>query len=112
MKNNKPDIPKEIKENMEVLQVIIYNENDKIGILVMAQDYFEGSPNPLLRIYMMHKVEDEYVIQTELEAFQFSDYELAKDFNDRLPNMTALEILLVMNGQGGTGFTEVSKIIQ
>lgn len=60
----------------------------------------------------MYKVEDEYVIQTELEAFQFVDYELAKDFNERLPNMAALEILLFMNGQGVTGFTEVSRIMQ
>ena len=36
--------------------------------------------------------------QTGLEAFQFSDYAMAKKFNDRLPNMTALEILMIMNG--------------
>ena len=78
----------------------------------MAKDFFEGFPNPLLRIYMVQKFEAEYVIQTELEAFQLSEYELAKHFNDRLPNMTALENLMVMSGEGVTGFTEVRRIIQ
>ena len=66
----------------------------------------------MIRIYLLHKVEDEYAIQSELEAFQFPDYAMAKSFNDWLPNMTALEILLIMNGYEVIDSTEVNGIIQ
>lgn len=81
-------------ESMELLQFIESPVFEGLGILIMGENMI-GMPN--VRFYELEKIEDVYEVKQELQAFTFLSSTEAMAFLDHLPDMTALELLLMMN---------------
>ncbi len=95
-------IPEELTESMQVITTIISPSKEDMGILIMGENMDPGihkeGPS-VIRIYLLGKVEEEYHVETELEAFAFDDIDFATEFLNHLPGMSALELLIMMNSQ-------------
>jgi hypothetical protein len=64
----------------------------------MLEDVKPQLKENIVRIYLTQKnSENQFHITAELEAFQFSSYQTAKAFVNKLPEVTALEMLLLIN---------------
>lgn len=90
-------LPKEL-EDLEVLATLYSPEKPNIGVLVTGEDYYEKSTQPVIRVYLIGVNEEQWFIQEELEAFSFWSFKSAKKFVDDLPSMSAIDLLLLMNG--------------
>jgi hypothetical protein len=112
LRNNNVEIV--IPENfndMKVMQTIISPVYRHMGILIMGEDMHRGSASPIIRIYQLDKVDNKYLIQNELQAFNFLNYASAKSFLQELPKMSALELLITMNNQKATDSRDVGAIL-
>lgn len=99
------EIPDELLENMEIESVIISPVYQNVGIVILAGDDQETNGR-LVRIYSMVKQDDEttYSLVQELQAFLFPERPFAKEFIERLPQMSAIELMFAMNGMNETQF--------
>lgn len=93
----KIELPEEL-EGMEILATLLSPDKPEIGVLVLGEDYQEKSNQPVIRVYLINMYEEEWVIQDELQAFAFWSFESAKRFVDDLPSMSAIDLMLLMNG--------------
>lgn len=93
-------LPKEA-EDLDVLATLFSPAQKHIGILITGEDYLKEAINPIIRVYLMGLELEEWYIQDELQAFAFYGFKSAKNFVDDLPNMSALDLLLLMNGHAG-----------
>ena len=91
-------LPDEL-EGMDVLDTYMNSEASDVGILVMGQNMNPVSDNPVIRIYLLLKEYDAVYVHQELEAFTFESYGSAIAFLQKLPKMTALELLIMMKAQ-------------
>ncbi|GKW45868.1 hypothetical protein [Planococcus sp. NCCP-2050] len=88
----------EIFENINILATLQSPSDPYLGILITGEEYFLDSKQPIIKVYLINKSNSEWRIQKELETFVFSSYASAKKFVMDLPEMSALDLLLVMNG--------------
>lgn len=92
-------LPEELKEFVFINTISTPGLND-FEILIMGQDLEPlGGQLPTIRLYLIKKHDSEYHFEDEIEAFSFLDTATAMNFAINLPQMTALELLLMMNGQ-------------
>lgn len=113
MRNNNVEIV--IPENLndlKVLQTVISPVYEHMGILILGEDMHRGSTSPIIRIYLLEKVDNKYLIQHEIRAFNFLNYATANSFQQELPKMSALELLIAMNNQKATDSRDVGPIVQ
>lgn len=102
MKNNDVDVilPEHlIQENVQLIDTLFSPSKTDIAILILGENYEEDSFGPIVRIYLMEQIKEEWCIQEELQAFQFHNYERAVNFVGDLPNLSALDLMLLMNGR-------------
>lgn len=99
------EIPNELLENMEIEAVIISPIYRNVGIVILAKDDNETNSR-LVRIYSIVKQDDEttYRPVQELQAFLFPEKPFAKEFIERLPQMSAIELMFAMNGLNESQF--------
>ncbi|WP_342538296.1 hypothetical protein MKY15_19515 [Sporosarcina sp. FSL K6-1540] len=100
IKDNEIVIPEELKANMIILSTVMSPTKEDIGILIMGENmepkqYTNGLS--VIRLYLLNQRNFKYYIEMELEAFAFNDLESAYEFLTNLPNMSALELILMMN---------------
>ncbi|MGN7300699.1 hypothetical protein [Ferdinandcohnia sp. SAFN-114] len=95
----KINIPNELLEEMEIQGTIISPVFPEMGILVLSDGMFQFSKEIVIRIYRLELEADtqSYKIYYELVALSFSSYSDAKDFVDHLPNMSGIEMLILLN---------------
>lgn len=88
--------PDEIMENRNLETVIFSPVSTEIGIAALSES---SHSTHILRLYqlMYEEYENTYKPVQELEAFSFLRYEELTDFLKKLPEMSALEMLLVLN---------------
>ena len=103
------ELPEEF-EGMELLQTLISPVKSDMGIMVLGENYSDGAERPTVRIYLISIEEDEWDLEGELQAFTFPNFGSAKRFVEDLPSMSAIDLLLLLNGHQGT-YTN-KKIIQ
>lgn len=89
--------------NMHFLTTLISQEKSDTGILLLGENtdrenYMEGSMSAV-RIYLLKKCGTKFHVQVELEALAFEDIEFAYEFLEGLPNMSALDFLVMMHVQ-------------
>ena len=99
IKDNELVIPEGLAD-MQILTRFSSQEKSDTGILVLGENtdranYIEGSMSAV-RIYLMIKSGTKYHVEGELEAFTFYDLESAYEFLEGLPNMSALDLLVMM----------------
>jgi len=100
IKDNDIVIPEELKVNMIILSTVVSPTKQGIGILIMGENMEpkqHSSGLPVIRLYLLNKRNFKYHIEMELEAFAFHDLKSGYEFLDNLPNMSALELILMMN---------------
>ena len=64
----------------------------------MLHDMTQSNEGYIVRTYMLKQVKEGLLIDAELEAFAFPVRETAITFTKRLPNLTAIEMLMLQNG--------------
>lgn len=93
-------IPKELKEEMRILGTVLSPVKEGKGILIMGEnmepDNYKGGLS-VIRLYLLNGVNSEYQIEREVAAFAFYTFESAYEFLVKLPEMSALELLITMN---------------
>lgn len=87
------NIPVEL-ESMELIQLIESPVVKNLGILIMGEN-INGIPN--IRFYELENIEDVFEVKKELQSFTFHSWADAMIFVDHLPEMSALELLLMMS---------------
>lgn len=89
--------PDELLEGMSIEAFMVSPGNREIGVAILSG---EDAGMHVLRLYHMVKDEDENFHPThELEAFSFRSKKSLKKFMKQLPNLSALELLIIMNPQ-------------
>jgi len=91
-------MPEEFGDEMEILTTVFTPENE-IGLVIAGENMYQTSENPVIRIFMLENVDLGWALNEELQAFAFLNYDEAQSFLVNLPNMSALELLIIMNGQ-------------
>ena len=98
-------MPKNFEDEMEVITTI-FNPTNDIGLAIAGENLHPTSENPIIRIFMLENVDQGWAFKEELQAFTFLNYEYAQAFLENLPQMSALEMLIILNGQKDVGETE------
>lgn len=80
-------------ESMELIQLIESPVVKDLGILIMGEN-MHVTPN--IRFYQLEKIKDLFEVKKELQTFTFHSSAEAMIFLEHLPNMSALELLLMM----------------
>lgn len=97
----KLEIPQGFEE-LKLLGTLLSPTAADTGIIIMGEDYEKDSTEPTIWLYLVRLVGEEWHIQDELEAFTFTNYESAERFVADLPGMSAIDLLLLMNGHQAT----------
>ena len=95
------ELPEEF-EGMELLQTLISPAKSDVGIMVLGENYLAGTARPTVRIYLISIQEDEWDFERELQAITFPNFGSAKRFVEELPSMSAIDMLLLLNGHQAT----------
>ncbi|WP_033543914.1 hypothetical protein [Planococcus sp. CAU13] len=103
------ELPKEF-EGMELLQTLISPVKPDMAIMVFGENYSNRTEQPTVRIYLISIEEDKWDFEGELQAFVFLNFESAQRFVDDLPDMSAIDLLLLLNGHRASYFNK--KIMQ
>ncbi|NMH72767.1 hypothetical protein HF078_06760 [Bacillus sp. RO2] len=95
----KVEVPKEMLKGMQIEGTAISPSHPGVGVLILSKGFNQFSKEIVIRLYRIQKDTntESYYIVLELEAFMFKKYKEAKDFFEKLPNMTGLEMLLLLN---------------
>jgi len=91
-------IPEGFEDDMEIITTI-FSSTKEVGLVIAGEDMYPTSEHPILRIYLLENVDLGWTLQEELHAFAFWNYNDAQSFLENLPTMSALDLLIVMNGQ-------------
>lgn len=94
----KLDLPNGFEEEFTIIATLLSPIQSHIGILIVGEDYHELSKQPIIRIYLLALEATDWSIEDELYAFAFGDYASANRFVDELPNLSAIDFLLLING--------------
>lgn len=94
---NKMKLPKEL-DGMVLIETLISPMQPNTGVIIAGENYKETSSQPIVRVYLITWEDEGWVIETELQAFTFSDLESAKKFVSDLPDLSAIDILIRMSG--------------
>lgn len=89
---------KGITENLCILATFLSPHQPDLGILITAEEYFLNPSQLSIKIHLIVRSNSEWHIQKELETLVFSNYSSAKKFVNDLPEMSALDLLLILNG--------------
>lgn len=92
-------IPESLK-GFQILSTVKNANHENLGILIMGKNtdkekYIEDIFSEI-RIYLLGKSDSKYHVENELVAFAFHDLKSAYEFVVKLPNMSALDILIMM----------------
>lgn len=94
---NLMELPEEM-DGMVLIDVLISPMQPNTGVIIVGENYEETSSQPIVRIYLVTMEDEDWVIEVELQAFAFSDIDSANKFVSDLPSLSAIDILIRMNG--------------
>ena len=90
-------------DNMEVYEICISKNEQDPAVLIMIQNTYPEIISHVVRLYSLVRKPKEFIISDEIEAFGFMDRESAVKFANRLPQMSAFEILMIMGHNTDAG---------
>lgn len=90
-------LPSELVESVDSINVLISPVNKEVGVVITLNN--DKSKNKaFVTIYSIFlQTNEKYSIKDKLQTFQFKDQLFASKFYQHLPDMSALELILVMN---------------
>jgi len=88
--------PNELLEKMTIETTIFSPDNKRIGVAILSE---EINMNHIVRIYQLVLSSDneEYNFIQEMAAFSYKQRREVDDFLERLPNMSAIEMLMMLH---------------
>ena len=87
-------------DGLNTLNTIISPNSDNTAILVAGENLdYTKSCCPTVRLYLMQLVEGKYEVTKELEAFPFRSTDEAIVFSTKLPNLNAIDLVMLLNRQ-------------
>lgn len=89
-----------VLDDLHILETIISPATNDTGIIV-ASENFDASKRccPTVRLYMIHLVNNQYELTKELDAFQFQSVKEARQFASKLPNLNAMDFIMMINNE-------------
>jgi hypothetical protein len=89
--------PNEVIKGKQIKNLIVSPLDNRIAVAALSGNL---KNKHLLRLYQLIRGEDQQYYPThEIGAFTFHSTKELKDFLNRLPEMSAIEILMLMNPQ-------------
>lgn len=87
-----------VADELHMLKTIVSPNAEEIGIL-MAGENLDATKRcrPTVRLYLMKLVNDRYEVTKELDAFQFKTTDEATKFSSKLPEINAIDLVLMLN---------------
>lgn len=100
----KVSLPNELTKEMTIHTTFISPTKPEVGVLVLTKGLHQLSKEIVVRLYRLQKksLDESYYIINELEALMFTSFKAARAFLNNLPNMTGLEMLLLLNPMSKT----------
>ena len=87
-----------VQDELQIVETIISKTSGTSGILIAGENFDASKPcNPTVRLYTIRLIEEKYELTKELESFQFKTVEKAKLFCSKLPELNAIDLIMVMN---------------
>ena len=88
--------PNELLERMTIEDTIFTLENESIGVAILSE---RNNMDYIVRIYqlVLSSNKEEYNFIQEMAAFNFRHRHEVDEFLKRLPNMSALEMLMMLH---------------
>jgi len=105
-------IPEDLLEEMRVHDIFVCPGMGGASVLTMIQDLSADALGHVLRVYLLKEENHELIVDFELEAFKCPSHHAAVLFANRLPHLTALELLMIQNGYDFELRTEDPLILQ
>lgn len=87
-----------LDENTQIENVFYASNSNEVAILATSEVVYLGNVLRLYRLQLNHESEM-YDPLNELAAFSFLSQQELIDFLEKIPNMTAFEILMIMENQ-------------
>lgn len=94
--NLRISLPDDLTENSIVEVTMISPKNEQEGIVALSEDIGEVINLRLFHLFLSADDEVYYPVQ-ELAAFCFKERKYLEDFLSELPNMSALDMLILLN---------------
>lgn len=79
-------------EKMEIHELLIGKDGE--ANLIVIQDISPGDISHVVRLYSLKIENNEHIVNDQIEGFAFPNYEKALEFADRLPEMSAIDLLM------------------
>ena len=87
-------------DELSTLKVVISPNTKDVGILLAGENLdLTKSCCPTVRLYLVNLINDKYELTRELDAFTFNSKEEAIEFSKSLPELTAMDLVMMMNKQ-------------
>ncbi|MHA6261262.1 hypothetical protein ACXYMX_15455 [Sporosarcina sp. CAU 1771] len=96
--NDNVVLPDSLQKDMLIHEIFICPDMIDARVLVMIHKMKENLVSHVVRVYMMKRENNQFIVDVELEAFAFSTHKDAIAFADRLSGLTAFELLMIQNG--------------
>jgi len=91
-------LPEGLVGEYKIHDVLNHPSISDAKVLTLIHDMSADGVGHVVRVYMSRKENDGLIFDFELEAFAFPSHDSAVAFANRLPSLTALELLMVQNG--------------
>lgn len=87
-----------VADELHMLKTIVSPNTEEVGIL-MAGENLDATKccSPTVRLYLMKLVDNQYEVIKELDAFQFNTTDEAAKFSSKLPEINAIDLVLMLN---------------
>ena len=87
-----------VQDELHIIETIVGQVSATTGIVIAAEN-FDAKKKclPTVRLYMMQLMDEQYELTKELDAFQFDTADEAKQFCAKLPTITAMDLIMLMN---------------
>lgn len=93
--NLKIELPEASPGHYKVHDVLHSSDSDGPSVLILIHDLSSVAEGYVVRLYTSRQENDEVIFDHELEAFALPSYESAVSFANRLPKLTAIELLMM-----------------
>lgn len=80
----------------KIIETVFSPVFDDTAILILGENYKRFSREIIISFYLLKKEESEFCVNKELQSFAISNYKEASRFIKRLPQMSALELIIAM----------------
>ncbi len=110
-------VEKKILKDMEIYTSVRNSVKADVGILIMTKNiesiFLRNQNLPaIVKFYLIKRKETEYHVERLIEVLEFDILESAIDFLERLPTMSAFDLLLLKNKEGTYHIRDENKIYQ